>query len=282
MHAVQELEYIKIVLVQPTHPGNIGATARAMANMGIARLALVQPRDPDIAVNAQAVARAAGAEHILQNAQVVAELDQAIAECALVIGSSARVRRIAWPMWSPREAMQRAVQIARGEDEGNGGGAKPAQVALLFGRESRGLSNDDLERCHALVRIPVSEEFPSLNIAAAAMVLFYELRTAALQVNPEANVLPTKKKNTQKKAEVEKQASGNYDHDDPDARAQAAEMQHFYQHLHRLLATLRFGKGDSTKLHRKLTRLFNRAHPYAQEIRMLRGLFTAIEQKLRP
>ena len=244
---MKELDYIRVVLVQPTHPGNIGAAARAMANMGVAELVLVQPRDfPSL----EATARAAGADHILDNAVVVDDLDQAIADCALVIGASARPRTIQWPQLPPAKAMKKAAQTAR-----------HARTALLFGRESRGLTNHELERCHYLVRIPVDPAFPSLNIAAAVMVLLYELRGA-----------------------VEKTLGNDADDqasEPSERRAVAEEMQHFYRHLHRVLATLQFGDGDSDKLHRKLTRLFNRARPYAQEIRTMRGIFTAVEEKIR-
>ena len=161
---MKELDYIRVVLVQPTHPGNIGATARAMANMGVNNLALVQPRDFPAA---EATARAAGADHILDNAVVVDDLDQAIADCALVIGASARPRAIEWPQLSPARAMEKAAHTAT---------ARHAHAALLFGRESRGLTNRELDRCHYLVRIPADPAFPSLNIASAAMVLLYELR----------------------------------------------------------------------------------------------------------
>ena len=161
---MKELDYIRVVLVQPTHPGNIGAAARAMANMGVAELVLVQPRDFP---SPEATARAAGADHILDNAVVVDDLDEAIADCALVIGASARSRTIQWPQLPPAKAMKKAAQTAR-----------HARAALLFGRESRGLTNRELERCHYLVRIPVDPAFPSLNIAAAVMVLLYELRRA--------------------------------------------------------------------------------------------------------
>jgi TrmH family RNA methyltransferase len=235
-------DYIRVVLIQPTHPGNIGATARAMANMGLTRLVLVQPRSfPDSA----ATARAAGADHILDNAIIVSDLDQAISDCALVIGSTARPRTIKWPQLQPEEAMEKVAEIAR-----------HAPVAILFGRESRGLTNSELDRCHYLVRIPVDPEHSSLNLASAVMVLMYELRKAvASDAHSEKAVVS-------------------------EGLATAEEMQHFYRHLQQVLILLEFGDGRSTKLHRKLTRLFNRAGPYAQEIRMMRGIFSAIEEKL--
>ncbi len=250
---MKALDYIRVVLIQPTHPGNIGAAARAMANMGVARLTLVQPREFP---SPQATARAAGADSILDNAVVVDELDHAIADCALVIGASARPRSIRWPRLAPPQAMQKAAQTAR-----------HAPVALLFGRESRGLTNRELDRCHYLVRIPADPQFSSLNLASAVMVLLYELRRAAEQAAGD---------------EAGNDETANDKANATEVRAVAEEMQNFYQHLQRLLTTLQFSEGRSaTNLHRKLTRLFNRARPYAQEIRMLRGIFTAIEEKIR-
>ena len=244
---MKEADYIRVVLVQPTHPGNIGATARAMANMGIRRLVLVQPRDFP---SAEATARAAGADHILADAVVVDDLDQAISDCELVIGASARSRSIEWPELTPPEAMEKAAQTSR-----------HAQVALLFGRESRGLTNRELDRCHYLVRIPVNPDFPSLNLASAVMVLLYELRTALTK-----EVMPATEESTPKASEK---------------LATAEEMQHFYQHLQQLFTLLQFNQHRPTaKLHRKLTRLFNRAQPHAREIRILRGILTAVEEKI--
>ncbi len=236
-------DYIRIVLVQPTHPGNIGATARAMANMGVAKLILVEPRTFP---SSEATARAAGADEILQNAMVVDDLDHAIADCSLVIGTSARKRSITWSELQPPEAMQKVVENAR-----------HAPVALLFGRESRGLTNDELDRCHYLVHISTTSEFPSINIASTVMVLLYELRK-------------TIEAASEYKSPVEPS----------DMHATAAEMKHFYQHLWRLLTILQFEKSHNSKLHRKLISLFNRAHPYAWDIRMLRGIFAAIEKKI--
>ena len=234
--------YIRVVLIQPTHPGNIGATARAMANMGISRLVLVQPRNYP---GPEATARAAGADHILNNAKVVPDLDRAISDCTLVIGTTARPRTIKWPQLQPVEAMEKVAETAR-----------HSRVALLFGRESRGLTNSELDRCHYLVRIPVDPGYPSLNLASAVMVLLYELRKAlGNDVQSEKSVAS-------------------------EGLATAEEMQHFYRHLQQVLIMLEFGDGSSTKLHRKLTRLFNRTRPYVQEIRMLRGIFSAIEEKL--
>ena len=237
--------------MQPTHPGNIGATARAMANMGVGDLALVRPREFP---SAEATARAAGAGAVLDEAAVVDDLDQAIADCTLVIGASARLRSIEWPQLPPHQAMEKAVHTA---------GRTHARVALLFGRESRGLTNSELDRCHYLVRIPADPAYPSLNVASAVMVLLYELRSAMERaVGAEASASPAPPPSSER-------------------RAVAEEMRYFYRHLQTLLTLLQFADGNPDLLQRKLVRLFNRARPYAQEIRMLRGIFNAVEEKIR-
>ena len=372
------LDYIRVVLLEPTHPGNIGAAARAMANMGLRHLALVNPREFP---SAQATARAAGADAILENAAVAAQLDHAIADCALVVGASARLRSIEWPLLPPAAAMRKVAAAA----------ASGAPAALLFGRESRGLTNRELDRCHYLVRIPANPDFSSLNLAAAVMVLCYELRQAALgleggggrgggtgagaragasdgagAVIEAAAGLPGE--NTTAAAVAgggvgvggddgagvaggEVRVGGDGDGgvagdvgaiaagDDgagvaggdagagidgdggvaggggviavgggdagvaggggviavgdgdtgfaadidtvalAEPPAVAAEMQHFYRHLRAVVDILEFGNGRTEKLHRKLTRLFNRARPTSREIRTLRGLLSAIERQ---
>ena len=158
------LANIRIVLVNTSHPGNIGACARAMKTMGLSALTLVQPK---IFPSAEAIARAAGAEDILDNASVCDSLGQALSGCVLVIGSSARARTIEWPLLIPRECASRLVQEAA-----------HAPVALVFGREHSGLSNEELDRCHFLTRIPANPAFASLNIASAVQVFAYEILLA--------------------------------------------------------------------------------------------------------
>lgn len=241
------LDYIRVVLIEPTHPGNIGATARAMANMGVKQLMLINPK---IFPSPVATARAAGASDILDNAQVFDNLDQAIANCTLVFGTTSRLRSIEWPSLEPRQAMEKAAAHAA-----------HSPVGILFGSESRGLTNNQLERCHHLVRIPVAGEFASLNLAAAVMVMLYELRGSLLS-KQEAS--PTSAR----------QISAN------EPLATVADMQNFYHHLQQVLKRIAFSDGRSTKLQRKLVRLFNRAQPYEQEIKMLRGVLAAIESKV--
>ncbi len=242
---MKALDYIRVVLIQSTHPGNIGATARAMANMGVSDLVLVDPADFPSPV---ATARAAGADHVLDKARVVSTLDEAIADCALVIGSTARLRSIQWPEKTPEEA---AAEI--GEEFVSQGDAAP--IALLFGRESSGMTNGELERCRFLVRIPVEESFSSLNLASAVLVMLYELRKSLVS------------------REIAPVAGG-------DRLASAEEMRHFYDHLQAFVTRIEFSDGRSSKLHRKMTRLFNRVSMYTQEVKMLRGMFRSVENKL--
>src|SRR5690606_17751475 len=150
-----------------SHPGNIGAAARAMKNMGLRQLTLVEPRDFPSGV---AVGRAKAALDILDNAVVVPTLADAVADCTLVIGASARSRRIPWPVLTPTQCAEQLIAEC-----------EQSNVALVFGREDTGLSNEELQLCHFHVQIPADEEYSSLNLAAAVMVLCYELRLAMLQ-----------------------------------------------------------------------------------------------------
>ena len=162
---------ITIVLIGTTHPGNIGAVARAMKNMCLQRLVLVAPK---IYPSAEATARASGADDLLAKARVYETLDQAIEGCHLVIGASARLRTVEWPQLDPRMCAAKVLEEC----------GRDAEVALLFGRESSGLSNAELDRCHYLVHIPANPEFSSLNLSQAVQVLGYELHISALAARP--------------------------------------------------------------------------------------------------
>lgn len=234
------LTNIRIVLVNTSHPGNIGACARAMKTMGLSALTLVQPK---IFPSAEAVARAAGAEDILDNASVCDSLGQALSGCVLVIGSSARARTIEWPLLTPRECASRLVQEAA-----------HAPVALVFGREHSGLSNQELDRCHFLTRIPANPAFASLNIASAVQVFAYEILLA---------------------------------HGAPPRAAEdhspvgAEQMELFYAHLEQMLVQTGFlNPRIPKKLMRRLRRLFNRARPDQNEMNILRGMLTELQRKL--
>lgn len=228
----------RIVMVQTTHPGNIGAAARAMKNMCLSRLTLVSPlRFPD----EQATARASGAEQILDSAAVVGSLDEAVADCSLVIGSSARLRSAAWPLLTPREAAALAVTEAAA-----------APVAFVFGRESSGLSNAELDRCTHLVHIPTNPDYSSLNVAMAIQVISYELLLAS--------------QTAQAVEPVEREPANH------------AEMEGLFGHLEQALADLEFTDARRAgSLMRRLRRLFHRAAPDRVEVNILRGILSAAQ-----
>lgn len=229
----------RIVLVGTTHPGNIGAVARAMKNMGLADLALVDPRYfPD----KEATARASGAEDLLENATVVDTLAEAIADCVYVAGASARSRAINWPCLDARDCAARLL------DQGRKG-----PVAAVFGPEKSGLSNSDLDHCDTLLTIPTNPDFSSLNLAMAVQVVTYELRLAQAVKLPE------------------------YEADAPVATSR--EMENFYEHLERVLTALQFLDPHNPRhLMRRLRRLFIRARPDQNEVNILRGILSATER----
>lgn len=228
---------IRIVLVETTHPGNIGGVARAMKNMCLHRLYLVRPR---FFPNAEATSRASGADDVLAQATVCSSLEEAVQDCNLVFGTSARnERRIRWPQVDARECGDQVASASANE-----------QVAIVFGRENSGLSNEELECCHTLVHIPCNPEFSSLNIAAAAQVICSEILMAltASQV--------------QEKTETTEFAN-------------ASEMEGFYEHLEQTLVSIKFLDPENPrKLMRRLRKLFNRARPDKTEVNILRGILT--------
>jgi tRNA (cytidine32/uridine32-2'-O)-methyltransferase len=233
---------VRIVLVGTTHPGNIGAAARAMRTMGLDRLCLVAPREFP---SAEATARAAGADDVLERAEVCATLAEALRGCHFVMGSSARLRALPWATLSPREAAPRLVAESR---EG--------EVAVVFGRESSGLSNDELASCHALLHVPTDPEFSSLNLAMAVQVVSYELRLAALEAA--AHAAPERR----------------------DPLATVGDLENFYEHLERTLVDAGFlNPANPRHLMLRLRRLFSRAVPEEKEVRILRGILSALEPR---
>jgi len=240
--------HIKIVLVNTSHPGNIGATARAMKNMGLSRLALVNPVEFPSGV---AVGRAASALDVLEQAEVVNTLGEAIADCALVIGSSARSRSLPWPMLTPEQSAAKLVKESQS-----------AQVALVFGREDSGLNNEELQLCHFHVQIPASPEYSSLNLAAAVMVLCYEIRRAVLRDE-----------------EADDKAEDEYWDQE---RATVEQVEYFYEHLERVLVEIDFHDPDNPRqLMQRMRRLFGRVRIDAMEMNILRGILTNIEHKIK-
>jgi tRNA (cytidine32/uridine32-2'-O)-methyltransferase len=237
---------IRIVLVETSHPGNIGAAARAMKTMCLEHLVLVNPAEFP---HADATARASGAGDILERARVTATLDEALAGCALVAGSSARRRDIGPPELAPQECAMRLTAAAARQD-----------VALVFGRERTGLTNEELGRCNLLVNIPANPDYSSLNLAAAVQVLGYELMLAQVAA-PAAS--PTDELDT--------------------PLATADEMERLYEHLESAALETEFLDPANPKhLMRRLRRLFNRAQPDQNEVNILRGLLSALQgQKAR-
>ncbi len=235
---------IRLVLVEPSHPGNIGAAARAMKNMGLQRLTLVNPKQFPSGV---AVGRAASAVDVLEEAVVVDNLEQAIEGCGLVIGASARSRRIPWPMLNPRQCAEQVIsELPR------------HKVALVFGREDRGLRNEELQLCQFHVNIPACEDYSSLNLAAAIMVVSYELRMSLLD---KENLLPTAD-------QVETQ---QWDQE----KASSEELESFFSHLEQTLIAIKFHDPHNPRqLMTRLRRLYGRIRPDKMEMNILRGILT--------
>ena len=235
---------IRIVLVEPQHPGNIGAVARAMKNMGLHELHLVRPLQFP---HAEALARASGADDLLSAARVHESFDAAIADCGLVVGTSARRRHLPWELHEPRECSDRIVQASRA------GGA-----AVVFGAERTGLTNAELQRCNMLLTIPTNSEYSSLNLAMAVQVVSYELWLAM--------------------------RSGAPAQPEPDVPlASGEEMARFYEHLQRVLDEIDFkDRTGGGQLMTRIRRLFNRAQLDQNEMNILRGILTAVQGRRRP
>jgi tRNA/rRNA methyltransferase len=234
----EALERLRIVLVAPSHPGNVGAAARAMLTMGIERLVLVEPRrfpDPE------AFALASGATSVLDAAIVAPTLADALAGCVLAVGYSARPREFAGRVFSARDAAAHAVAAAAHGD-----------VALVFGTEMSGLSNADLERCHAVATISTNPGYGSLNLAAAVQIACYETRLAAI--------------------------GGAVWHAPRFAPATADEIELLRAHATRTLVAMRFLDPRMPKrLLPRLTRLFARAGLEREEVNILRGILARID-----
>jgi len=239
------LSHIKIVLVETTHPGNIGAVARAMKNMAMANLWLVSPK---IFPSADATSRASGADDVLAKAIVCKSLPEAIADCQIVIGASARIRTISWPEMTPRECAEHVVP--NGSDN---------KIAIIFGRENSGLKNHELDLCHFLLRIPCNSEYSSLNIAAAVQVVCYELFVRADL--HESVVIGDRGKIP---------------------KATAMQMESFYMHLYQALTDIGFMHPDKSKsIMRRLRRIYNRVQLDTKELDILRGILRMSQDNQR-
>ena len=236
---------IRIVLVGTSHPGNIGSAARAMKTMGLASLYLVAPeRFPA----SEATVMAAGADDLLQQARVVPDVRSAIADCGLVVGTTARDRHLPLRALEPRAA---ALEIAAA--------AQASEVAILFGAERTGLQNDEIQLCHTLLTIPTGTAYTSLNLAMAVQVVAYEVCLALRD-----------------RGTAEARGGG------PVPLASAADMEKFYVHLEQVLGEVDFNdRTGSGHLMARLRRLFQRTVLDQNEINILRGILTAVQGKRR-
>ncbi len=237
------LNRIHIVLVESSHPGNIGAAARAMKTMGLSRLSLVNPEKYPCA---EATARSSSANDVLAAAEVYDSLDAALAETTFVVGTSARERRLQWPSYEPDQASLQLLQHAQQSD-----------VALVFGREKYGLSNEELARCQALVTINANPAYSSLNLAAAVQIMTYELRKQLIGADQESDVTPV-----------------------PDEKpATSSELEGMYKHFEAALSDIGVIKTGKPKamLIRRLRRLFARTGLSEAEVNILRGILSAAQ-----
>ena len=234
------LSNIRIVLIQTSHPGNIGSAARAMKTMGLSDLCLVNPAQfPD----PQAEAMASGADDLLAAATVVDSLSAAIADCQIVIGTSARSQRtLRWVISEPREC-----GVIASQHTGVG------KVALVFGRERTGLTNEELELCHQLVHIPSNPDYSSLNVASAVQILSYECRVAHLD-------------------SAKKLGEASLDEE----IVSAGDMEGFYTQLEKLMIETEFLNPDNPRyLMRRIRRLYGRIQVTRSELNLLRGSLSA-------
>jgi TrmH family RNA methyltransferase len=235
------LSCIRIVLINTTHPGNIGAAARAMKVMGLSNLHLVTPKTFP---SADATAMASGADDLLQRAVVHDSLESALSGCSLVLGTSARMRSLPMPQMDLRKAAESALSEHDGQD-----------IAILFGRERYGLTNDEIQRCHQLVHIDTNPDYGSLNLAQAVQVMAYELRMAVVGETGKG-VTPSER-----------------------VPVDAGQMELFFVHLEQTLLDVSFLNPDQPKkLMARLRRLFNRARPDQNEINILRGILAAAQR----
>ncbi|OZG73845.1 tRNA (cytosine(32)/uridine(32)-2'-O)-methyltransferase TrmJ [Hahella sp. CCB-MM4] len=246
------LDRIRIVLVNTSHPGNIGAVARAMKNMCMSQLVLIQPQDFP---SEEALRRSSGADDLLGAARVVDSLDEALDGCVWVVGASARMRNLPWPVAAPREV---AGLVSEKAEQGD--------VAILFGREHSGLTNEELQRCNFHVHIPSNPEYSSLNIAMAVQVICYELYLQSLLENEESDTnIGT--------------LSGPMQSQWDEPPATATDVEGLIQHLEEALIDIRFHDPERPRqLMPRLRRLFQRANLDKMEVNILRGMLKSVQK----
>ncbi|RJG06449.1 RNA methyltransferase [Noviherbaspirillum cavernae] len=236
---------LRFVLIETSHPGNIGAVARAMKTMGFSELVLVNPRFPDVLGHAEAIAFASGAQDILNSARIVGSVDDALAGCNYAAALTARLREFSPPVLAPRAL---AMQLAA---------APNLNAALIFGNERYGLANDVVEKCNVLINIPANPDYSSLNLAQAVQVLAYECRVAAA-----GDVVPVSPIGFQGEM------------------AEMAQIDGMYAHVEQALVVIEFlDPANPKKLMPRLKRLFSRTQLETEEVNILRGIATQILRK---
>jgi tRNA (cytidine32/uridine32-2'-O)-methyltransferase len=237
------LNLVRIVLVETSHPGNIGSTARAMKTMGLESLYLVNPKSfPDN----KAREMAAGADDVLEQAVITSTLDEALVDCQLIFATSARPRGISLPGLTPASFAEFVSHNANN-----------SKIAVVFGREHSGLKNEELLKCHYHIHIPSNPEFSSLNLSQAVQIVSYELRMRAL--SPEATVTTRHQ----------------------DKQASADEIEQFYEHLREVFIEIQFLKEKNPRrLMQRVRRLFNRIHLEKMEVSILRGMLSQVQKSL--
>ena len=259
MHSqsVNFFDRVRFVLVETSRPGNVGAAARAMKTMGFHDLVLVKPRYEHVLMHEEAVAFASGAQDVLQQARVVNSLDEAIADCNVVAGLSARLREFSPPLMQPREfaasisASMAASTAALTAEEST------LQAALVFGNERFGLSNEQVERCNVLLHVPTNPDYSSLNLAQAVQIMAYECRMATVS-------------STHMPSGIGFQGE----------LAKAEQIEGLFMHLEQALIDIAFlDPAHPKKLMSRLRRLFSRATLETEEVNILRGIAHHIQQK---
>ena len=238
------IEDIRVVLVETSHPGNIGAVARSMKNMGLKRLFLVNPKTFPSAL---ATERSAGADDILEQAQVVPTLRDAISDCELVLGTSARLRQIPRPTLNPRQTAEQVFAYPNID-----------KVAVIFGTERSGLTNDALAQCHYHIVIPANPNYSSLNLAQAVQIITYELYQCYLTQNPSKTDVSTMI-----------------------PQAPMEDVLGVFDHMETVLDKIEFLNPKSSQiLLYRIKRMILKAKLETEEVNILRGIFKAVLRKL--
>ncbi|MCP4077572.1 MAG: RNA methyltransferase [Gammaproteobacteria bacterium] len=236
-----KLENIKIVMVETTHPGNIGAAARALKNMELSQLVLVNPKCP---IGERAYSRGSGANNVLDERVIVDSLPEAVTDCQLVVGTSARLRSLAWPELTPETLAQKVSGLS--DDE---------KVAIVFGREHAGLTNEELKHCNYTVTIPTNPKFSSLNVASAIQVVSYEIYKNMLEVDDSESMNIS------------------------EPVADSAQLEGYFSHLEQVLISTDFlNKDNPRQMMKRLRRLYQRAEPSKNEVNILRGILSSVEK----